>query len=603
MAPAKSPIKLSTKRHFKRICDAVQSIPFWDWKEHDQVGLALVHHRDDFLSTEEALERVAVWKTRSTKIAHAIESTAALVQILLRDQEQRRSSVISTTELRHAYASAILRSVNGLADSLQQQRFAASSVAVLCTELGVPPWLVAIRHEATHNQLPPLPTLRMAAEALVQYFSTVYWEPTRERHEQQYEHAWSILCQYEAAAIDREQSRLQIPSENQIDVDDTRAEETNSDSDKDNGDDEILEVDGLLQSPLGTTSNRFAALVEKKTKIDKAASSKDVPAEQPPLKKPKIEPNDFVKRNQIVAACAKRFAMTESHVDVLHRVAIDFLVARSHENATLTNAESVENGVLLQRFRVLLSTLGRSWPGFLSAFLRACVKQIVDLECGQWYGNSPPEEVTEVCSIFESWVHVLLSRKFLSFLERKTEKTEAKANFKLNDMTTFAAFETLQSLQYPLNRLCDELLGETGMDNSFHRSPDLVRYRLADAMMNILGDSRLPNYGIDLTTAGDIFRTPSSLKPQTTKPLVYVSTTPFSMNSRSALTLEAMEALLDDINVNGAVRSLPLKNACHIDESDGSGEPATKLREKVPLWLQCQSWEPCAIGSSSCLLE
>jgi Las1-like len=592
MAPVKRPLKVSAIRHVKRICSSVQSVPFFDWKEHDQVGMALVlrnHHTD--LSTEDALERVAVWKTRSTKIAHAIESTAALAQIILRDQQPPQGSV-STTELRHAYASAILRSVNGLADSLQQQRFAASSVALLCAELGVPPWLVAIRHEATHNQLPPLPTLRMAAEAVVQYFSTVYWEPIRQRHAQQYDHAWSLLCQYETAAMDREQSRQQTPSmENQIDADDAAVDETIVENDEVDDDDDVVEVDGLLQSPLGTTSNRFAALLEKKPKSEKATTSENLSAKEPPMKRPKMEPNDTVKHNQIIAACAKQFAMAEIPMDVLHRVAIEFLVARSHETAESMTEESADYGVLMRRFRVLLSTLGRSWPGFLCAFLRECVQQIVDMEYELRNDYSRRSEVTVKGTIFESWIHLLLSRKFLSLVERKSEKLEAKGNVKFNQQKKFADVETLKSLQYPLNRICDELLGPgIVMDPSLVLNPAFARNRLAELIATILGDERVPYYGIDLPIARTLFRAPSSSKSQRARRPNPGSKAHFTMDS--ALTLEAMEAFLDDTEVT-----------CPIDENGGADESVTKTLEKAPVWLQCQTWEPCAIGSSSWIVK
>ena len=148
-----------------------------------------------------ALERVAIWRLRSgggaDHLPHAIESTASLALLLWRDYNQQQqpqppsqpheasSSLLllfpctttTTTEFSLAYSAAIIRTINGLADRLQQQRSVASSVLHLSQQLGIPDWLVDIRHGATHNQLSSLPVLRLAAQTLLQYWQAVYWEP------------------------------------------------------------------------------------------------------------------------------------------------------------------------------------------------------------------------------------------------------------------------------------------------------------------------------------------------------------------------------------------------------------------------------------------
>ena len=174
------------RRNNKRLRCTVQPFPAVSAREHEEVGKALLsvvrggggaadeptqNSMGVVMPIAAALERVAVWRCRIPRLSHAVESTAALAQILHRMDDHSSSSSSSTTsssccttmELRLSLSCAILRTINGLADTLQQQRSTACSVAVLCQELGVPTWLVDIRHEATHNQLPPLPTLRLAA--------------------------------------------------------------------------------------------------------------------------------------------------------------------------------------------------------------------------------------------------------------------------------------------------------------------------------------------------------------------------------------------------------------------------------------------------------
>ena len=57
----------------------------------------------------------------------------------------------------------------------------ARSVAAVAAELGLPRLLVDVRHEATHNDLPGLPLLRVAAELATAWLREHYWAAQR-RH-------------------------------------------------------------------------------------------------------------------------------------------------------------------------------------------------------------------------------------------------------------------------------------------------------------------------------------------------------------------------------------------------------------------------------------
>lgn len=61
-----------------------------------------------------------------------------------------------------SYAASIIRLVNGLVDPLQLGAY-ARSIASIAQQLGLPAWLVELRHAATHEDLPSLEVLRDAA--------------------------------------------------------------------------------------------------------------------------------------------------------------------------------------------------------------------------------------------------------------------------------------------------------------------------------------------------------------------------------------------------------------------------------------------------------
>jgi ribosomal biogenesis protein LAS1 len=64
--------------------------------------------------------------------------------------------------------------VNGIADSQQKGRVAVS-VNSLAEAAGLSRLLVDVRHEATHNELPSLSTLQLAARQALDWLIQQYW--------------------------------------------------------------------------------------------------------------------------------------------------------------------------------------------------------------------------------------------------------------------------------------------------------------------------------------------------------------------------------------------------------------------------------------------
>ena len=230
----------------KRISQAIQYSPILDGIDHDTVGATLCSviqvlndtptttnhsigstNNSSYESINHAITKVMIWKNRvvSQHLAHAIDCTVSIVQVLLRDLYYTTSTStskiyssssskdmnqpppstnttpttrMSSNELRHLYSSIIVRCINGFADLFQQQRSVATSIANLCREIGIPSYIVTIRHEATHNQLPSLGILRMVAQTLLGYLQNVYWIPKQQQHyELPHQRAQEILHYYE----------------------------------------------------------------------------------------------------------------------------------------------------------------------------------------------------------------------------------------------------------------------------------------------------------------------------------------------------------------------------------------------------------------------
>ena len=123
-------------------------------KSFHSLNLAWFSHR--------RIRKLSAWKA-ITVLPHALESTLAILVVRLQDAPPQTGQPSYTSlNLRQAYASALIRMVNGLVDPLQVGAF-ARSIASIAAQLGLPSWLVELRHAATHEDLPSLELLRDAA--------------------------------------------------------------------------------------------------------------------------------------------------------------------------------------------------------------------------------------------------------------------------------------------------------------------------------------------------------------------------------------------------------------------------------------------------------
>ena len=94
-------------------------------------------------------------------LPHALESLLSILVAVQQDNASDGSSL--SLSLRQSYATALIRLVNGLVDPLQSGTYARSILSI-AAQIGLPAWLVELRHAATHEDLPSLELLRDGAK-------------------------------------------------------------------------------------------------------------------------------------------------------------------------------------------------------------------------------------------------------------------------------------------------------------------------------------------------------------------------------------------------------------------------------------------------------
>jgi hypothetical protein len=116
--------------------------------------------------------RIHAWSLRGTAVPLPLQATMQLVEAALLDASQGATQ----EQVRLAYSAAIVRVVNGSVEEMQRGEF-AQSVSSLAAKLGLPKWIVDVRHEATHNAMPSIQVLRMAWQAAMEWLQGKYWAP------------------------------------------------------------------------------------------------------------------------------------------------------------------------------------------------------------------------------------------------------------------------------------------------------------------------------------------------------------------------------------------------------------------------------------------
>ncbi|KAI0724189.1 Las1-domain-containing protein [Cerioporus squamosus] len=149
-------------------------VPWESLAELEQVCAWIYTDEHDFEAKQHAVNRLAAWRA-AVPLPHALESAHSILSVLLQDGIVASSSTYLS--LRMSYASAIIRLVNGLVDPLQLGAY-ARSIHSIAQQLGLPAWLVELRHAATHEDLPSLEVLRDAAREAMTWLFHNYFLPT-----------------------------------------------------------------------------------------------------------------------------------------------------------------------------------------------------------------------------------------------------------------------------------------------------------------------------------------------------------------------------------------------------------------------------------------
>ncbi|KAK1443957.1 Las1 domain containing protein [Babesia gibsoni] len=113
--------------------------------------------------------KIALWMSRE-KVPSALVATESLLSAVIADQQ----GSLSECGLRNLYAMAIVRAVNLLLDHEQDREY-ARSLKLIAKECDLPEYIITVRHECCHREIPDINTLRLTALDAINYVYQKYW--------------------------------------------------------------------------------------------------------------------------------------------------------------------------------------------------------------------------------------------------------------------------------------------------------------------------------------------------------------------------------------------------------------------------------------------
>lgn len=144
------------------------------WEEWQQVR-KLLYSFDDINMLKNGVHMVNAWRSRLRvgALPVSVELTASLIASYLVSVQHSDTD----DHLRLSIAMALVRFVNGITDQLQTGLY-AQSVQLIADKINIPDWLVDLRHQATHSQLPGVEVLQSGLMVALTWLEENYWEET-----------------------------------------------------------------------------------------------------------------------------------------------------------------------------------------------------------------------------------------------------------------------------------------------------------------------------------------------------------------------------------------------------------------------------------------
>jgi len=633
---------------------------------------------DERAELDFALRTVAVWRDRAEggRLPHSVETSAALASALLEDANAHDLDGDAATyyecgyhgrppselSLRMSYSSAVVRATNGLADASVSNRGLKKpgygmSVAALCERIGIPGWVVDMRHDAAHNELPSLPSLRLASKTLLGYLGDKYWSELVRLRGEAATKAVSILDEYKASAkaaavehaakINQQIAKAEAARSSRSRVvknrerrEQERAEKTRQKKEGESGDDDDDDDDDFMEfgrfSIFAETSSTSSKKKGKKRPREESAAgsddatttlkNQDAKKDEPAATKDQTDDSNKDVTNKTNSKQKKKklasplhFAsqfINEVSIDTGLQILLSYLVwggvgDMPPEKGSLVPGSpatipETEQGFdkVKHRYVLLLAKVSTAYTGFLQTLMVDLVDLILMIKERQIGNDGAAMDAGDERKLFflNRWVKYLVSREFHShfdphlavFPKGKVDLTRKRV-WKWCDVEK--AFMAECAPSEAIHRWQFPLNSLYERCNSSPCGYELtLLFKKAGGNQILHENTKIDS---DTKTQADVEHkeTGAKLNPQ---PAQEKSLPPSQLkDDTSGMSLAQMEALLSDSDTEDdhGDESKPEGATQAIDGGDDDNGLKEPAKNETVAWTLCKSWDTCAIGT------
>lgn len=130
-----------------------------------------------------ALKIINYWTARQEKISWGVSCTKNFLAIKSEmAQDDSDAHDINFVFYQNALASAISNFVGLALEKLYKTHKTSSSMQFLADKIGIESWIVDLRHEISHGELPELPVLQEAGEFCFDWLRKNYWDDQKSNY-------------------------------------------------------------------------------------------------------------------------------------------------------------------------------------------------------------------------------------------------------------------------------------------------------------------------------------------------------------------------------------------------------------------------------------
>jgi len=157
----------------KQEMDTKRVTHWFNWKEWKSVVDDAYNDANDLVAYRRAFATILAWEARDKNLPSALLCLKELLMGRLSQLNKVSNNIDQIYSYQTSLSMNIVRFVNFITEPFQKNIY-AKPVKTIASEIGLPDWIVNIRHSATHFNLPSIEIMEKALDFLFTWLKDKY---------------------------------------------------------------------------------------------------------------------------------------------------------------------------------------------------------------------------------------------------------------------------------------------------------------------------------------------------------------------------------------------------------------------------------------------